>query len=81
MARSKVPGRGAEREETLPAPSLSFPSSLPLPFPLWSLGVWAVSSLLIPPRGFEGREQAVGDSLLSQGGLLLLPVNAPDKEL
>lgn len=48
-------------------------SSLPLPSPLWSLGVWAVSSLLIPPKGCEGGGTACGGLLIVTGGLAAAP--------
>lgn len=67
--------RWTGRERRNPAcHKLSFsPSSLPLPSPLWSLGVWAVSSLLIPPRGCEGGGIACGRFRIVTGGLAAAP--------
>lgn len=55
------------------------------PFPSLALSGAYESGLSVPSLylqgGMKGEEQAVGDSLLSQGGLLPLPVNAPAKEM
>lgn len=75
MAGQSVPGERAEREKkpSHPKDRPSIPFPLPLPFSLWSPGVWAVSSLLIPPRGCEEGGAGCGRFLIVTGGLAAAP--------
>lgn len=79
--------RGRQRRNPACAKLVLLPSpfSPAPPFPSLALSGAYESGLSVPSLylqgGMKGEEQAVGDSLLSQGGLLPLPVNAPAKEM